>query len=460
MRKVISFVLILGCLMSLVGCSGKEDVQILTDKVSIENYLTTVEEVANDLYNTSNSTTRFSVVGSDSDKARTDYVYEKFTEIGLKNVKKVPIMLNSWNFNGISLISNCNCGDNSDVTMRIMGTYPKSFEYEDTKYILHRIADESEIIRENIEGFAVLVPIYENMDKLEEMVNKIAVYNPTVIVCNTTHTTIPNLYDVDTNYFNELECPVFILPNTSYAKINRYFNNSDNALEITLNGSSFVSDELVESNFVVGEIEGKDKNKVVYVTAHQDAIHSGYMGSCVSVAELITIANKLVKEGFVPDYTIRFMVTTGQEWGLVGQGQNVGIETYLNSLSDKEIENIQSVLVLDGGYPVIDTVFLETRVSNTKILDKVKSYNTDYFAKNNSRFINEVAVIDDNIKYMTEAIAWNNKGIDTVLSSEPNNSRFLFNNTSLDNHTVGIDEVLLKHKINYYTGLLKIMTNN
>ena len=243
MRKVISFVLILGCLMSLVGCSGKEDVQILTDKVSIENYLTTVEEVANDLYNTSNSTTRFSVVGSASDKARTNYVYEKFTEIGLKNVKKVPIMLNSWNFNGVSLISNCNCGDNSDVTMRIMGSYPKSFEYEDTKYILHRIADESEIIRENIEGFAVLVPIYENMDKLEEMVNKIAVYNPTVIVCNTTHTTIPNLYNVDTNYFNELECPVFILPNTSYAKINRYFNNSDNGLEITLNGSSFVSDE-------------------------------------------------------------------------------------------------------------------------------------------------------------------------------------------------------------------------
>lgn len=462
MRKVISFVLILGCLMSLVGCGDtSSDVQILSDKVASEDYLSMVKPIANDLYNTSNHRIKFSAVGSAADNARTEYVYEKFNEIGLKNVNKVPIMLNSWDYTEVSMVSNCNCGDNSDVTMRIIGAYPRSFNYENTEYMLHRVADKLDITRENIENFAILVPSVTTVSELEEYVNAVAAYNPTLILCSTIHTNISNVYEVNTDLFTDIDCPIFVLPNSSYGKLVRYFNNTeDNSLKITLNGRSNISEELVESNFVVGEIEGKDKNKVVYVTAHQDAIHSGYMGSCVSVAELITMADKLIKEGFVPDYTIRFMVTTGQEWGKVGQGQNVGIQTYLDGLSEKEIDSIQSVLVLDGGYPFIDTVFLETKVSNTKILDKVKSYNSDYFAKNDSRFINEIVVIDDDIKYVTEAIAWNNKGIDTVLSSEPNNSRFIYNNTSLDNHNLEIDETLLKHQIDYYTGLLKIMTNN
>jgi hypothetical protein len=309
----------------------------------------------------------------------------------------------------------------------------------------------------------VLLPNINNKADLEKLANAVAVYNPTLMIYGSTHTAASNMYEVDTELFKNINCPIFVLPNGSYEKLNFYFNNSkkkDTPLELTLNGTSYISEDLVESHFVIGEIEGKNKDKVVYVTAHQDAIHNGNMGSCVSVAQLIAIADKMINDGYKPDYTIRFMITTGQEWGLKNQGKNTGIQTYLNNLSEKEINNIQSVLVLDGGYPLVDTVFLETRVSNTKIFDIVTSYNTDYFAENNNRFINEVLSLDENIKYVTEATVWNEKGIDTVLSAEPNNSRFGFNNTSLDTYALDIDELLLGHNINYYSGLIKIMSNN
>jgi hypothetical protein len=465
MKKILSIILI-GCLVfSITGCGANttSGVEVLKDNVVAKNYLNMVEEISDNLYNTSGLNVKFSAVGSLSDKNRTDYIYDKFNEIGLSNVKKVPIMLNSWDYTGVTIVSNCNCSDNTNVTMRIVGSYPAQFEYKDTKYILHRIENESDITQENIENFAVLLPNINNKAELEKLANAVAVYNPTLMIYDSTHTAASNMYEVDTELFKNINCPIFVLPNGSYEKLNFYFNNSkkkDTPLELTLNGTSYISEDLVESHFVIGEIEGKNKDKVVYVTAHQDAIHNGYMGSCVSVAQLIAIADKMINDGYKPDYTIRFMITTGQEWGLKNQGKNTGIQTYLNNLSEKEINNIQSVLVLDGGYPLVDTVFLETRVSNTKIFDIVTSYNTDYFAENNNRFINEVLSLDENIKYVTEATVWNEKGIDTVLSAEPNNSRFGFNNTSLDTYALDIDELLLGHNINYYSGLIKIMSNN
>ena len=465
MKKLLSLVLVCCMGLSMVGCSNNtttSEVQLLKDNVTVKDYLTMVEGIAYDLYNTSSLSVKFSMAGSLSDKKRTDYIYEKFNEIGLTNVKKVPIMLNSWEYTGVKMVSNCNCSDDTNVTMRIMGSYPAAFEYKDTKYVLHRVETNSDITQANIENFAVLLPEVKDIAEIERLANAVAVYNPALIIYGSVHSDSSNMYEVNTNYFKDVNCPIFVLPIRSYEKLNFYFNNSekkDTPLELTLNGASYISDDLVESNFVMGEIEGKSKDKVVYVTAHQDSIHSGYMGSCVSVAELIAIADKLISDGVKPDYTIRFMVTTGQEWGLMNEGQNVGIKTYLNSLSEKELGNIQSVLVLDGSYPLVDSVFLETRVSNTSILEKVKLYNTNYFAKNNIRFINDVISLDESSKYVTEATVWNEKGVDTVLSSEPNNSRFSFNNTSLDTYSLDIDEALLSHNILYYSGLVKIMAN-
>ena len=154
---------------------------------------------------------------------------------------------------------------------------------------------------------------------------------------------------------------------------------------------------------------------------------------------------------------IRFLATTGQEWGLVDKGQNAGIETFLNSLSDKEKEKIQGVVVLDGSYPVLDSIFTQTSVSE-ELFEKVEKYNTDYFAKNNIKFVNTVSVLGEQNDYVTEADVWDANGIPTILTSEIKNSRFVYNNTSADTNSIVINEDLLNYYMNYYIGLVKIMS--
>ena len=458
MKKIVSLLLICGVLFSLSAC-GNKNTDILRNPTITTDYIKTVKTHAKELYSTADSLTGFSIVGTQSDKDRADYLFNEFKSLGLSNVEKVPVMLNSWQYSSFKILADCNCADNSLITMRLVGAYPTNFSFENTELTMRYVGDKSQLNKEYIEGYAIMLPIYDNLNDLNKAVDVVKEYNPALILTCSTLTNTTNVYNINTNYMQNIGIPVINIPVNSYSLLKSSYDKgvkNDTKMVLQLTGNSNVSEELTESYFVQGEIKGKS-NKVVYITSHFDSIHNNYMSSCVSTSELMALAERLLKENYHPDYTIRFLATTGQEWGLVGKGQNVGIETYLNSLSDKEKENIQAVFVLDGSYPLMDGIYTQTCVSSD-IFDKVTEYNTDYFAKNNVKFVNTVSTLGSMNDYTTEAEIWDSFGIPTILSSEIKNSSFIYNNSSADTNSLLINEDLLNYYMNYYLGLVKIMS--
>lgn len=459
MKRVLSILFALTCVFSLVGCNNSGNSTILNNSTISSDYFESVKNYADDLYSTAEGLTGFSIVGTQSDKDRANYIYEAFKDIGLSNVEKVPVMLNSWEYSPMRILADCNCADNSLITMRLMGTYPTNFNFEDTSLVMHYVGNKSDITPEYISGCAVMLPITDNLESLNNAVKNVSVHNPALIITSSTLTDSTNVYNINTNYMQNIDTPVISIPINSYSLLkNAYDKGVNNGTDMVLEliGSSAVSEELTESYFIQGEIKGKS-DKVIYITSHYDSIHNNYMSTCVSTGELLSMAKRLRSEGYKPDYTIRFLATTGQEWGLVDKGQNAGIETFLNSLSDKEKEKIQGVVVLDGSYPVLDSIFTQTSVSEG-LFEKVEKYNTDYFAKNNIKFVNTVSVLGEQNDYVTEADIWEANGIPTILTSEIKNSRFVYNNTSADTDSIVINEDLLNYYMNYYIGLVKIMS--
>lgn len=460
LKKVLSLLLSLVFIFSLSACSdSNKDSNILSNPVISTDYSTNVKLYADNLYKTAESLTGFSIVGSESDKARADYIYDLFTEIGLSNVEKVPVMLNTWEYSAFSISANCNCADESLLKMRLVGAYPSNFDFNNTTLIMHYVGDKNQITEDFINGYAIMLPKYNNLEDLESAVQIVSEYNPALIITCSTLTNTTNLYNINTNYMQNINVPIINIPVNSYSLLKSSYDKSvKNAtkMELYLDGFSKISEELVESYFIQGEIKGKS-DKIVYVTSHFDSIHNNYMSSCVSTGELIAMAEKLIKEGYKPDYTIRFLATTGQEWGLVGEGQNVGIETYLSNLLDKEKEDIQIVFVLDGSYPIVDGIYTQTCVSSD-LIDTVTEYNDNFFKENSIKFINEVSEINIDLNYTTEAEVWSGAGFSTILTSEMKNSRFIYNDTSADTNSLIINEDFLSYYMNYYIELVKIMS--
>ena len=466
MRKIaLLLVFCLSLSFCLVGCGSNKTDSILKTPTRIEslNYSDFVISTASQLNNISATVIGNSQVGTNADMEKADYIENIFNEIGLSNVSKVPVMLNSWNFSNVTLTVDCNCADKTEVNFRIMGSYPYRYSFQELDTEIIYISKSSELNIETIRNKGVLVEPYSNteIEELEKFVYEIMQYNPAFVLVTTTFEDFYG-YRVNTNYFENITCPLFAVSYSSYSNMRNYINKSTNpvkSIDAKITANSTLSAELSESYFVVGEIKGKS-DKCVYVTAHRDTIHGGYMESSLSVGQVAAIASYLKSENYTPDYTIKFVITTGQEWGIIGQGENAGIREYIKTLSEDELNNIKGVLVFNGSYPCAFNVFTTTMVGNSdELLKDITNYNTKYYETySNLQNLNEVKEFNS-LEYMTEAEEWLKIGIPTVLTAETNTGRYYRAGTSEDIDLCEVDTDILNFLVNYYMGVVKIMAS-
>ena len=78
MKRVLSILLALTCVFSLVGCNNGSNSTILNNSTISSDYFESVKNYADDLYSTAEGLTGFSIVGTQSDKDRANYIYEAF----------------------------------------------------------------------------------------------------------------------------------------------------------------------------------------------------------------------------------------------------------------------------------------------------------------------------------------------------------------------------------------------
>jgi len=119
-------------------------------------------------------------------------------------------------------------------------------------------------------------------------------------------------------------------------------------IEVEFDLPHSISDGPVPCYNVVAEITGIEKpDEVVIVSAHLDSWDGpgsqGAIDNGTGVSVVMEAARILAKVGAQPKRTIRFILWTGEEQGLLGS------RAYVASLSQQELDRISAVFVDDGG---------------------------------------------------------------------------------------------------------------
>jgi carboxypeptidase Q len=128
-------------------------------------------------------------------------------------------------------------------------------------------------------------------------------------------------------------------------------------VRLKINVQNHFTDGPVESANVVGEIRGTDHpEQVVVVGGHLDSwdLADGATDDGVGVATTLGAAEAIVSSGFKPRRTIRFVLFTGEEEGLLGS------LAYAKS-HQQEMANHVAAVVLDNGQGPVDSLELGGR---------------------------------------------------------------------------------------------------
>ena len=134
------------------------------------------------------------------------------------------------------------------------------------------------------------------------------------------------------------------LPREDQGQIERYLL-AGKTVRVHVNIQNKFTDGPVESANVVGEIVGREHpEEIVVVGGHLDSwdLSEGATDNGVGVASALAAADAIIKSGVRPRRTLRFVLFTGEEEGLLGS------LAYVKQHSS-EIKNHLAAVILDNG---------------------------------------------------------------------------------------------------------------
>src|SRR5882724_5483009 len=174
-----------------------------------------------------------------------------------------------------------------------------------------------------------------------------------------------NMTDGTTEPFQMGPLPTAFITGEGYRMIYRMLKKGPVEMEIEISNS--MSKKPVDVYNTVGEIRGSEKpDEVVIVGAHLDSwdLGTGSTDNGTGSMAVLEAARTLAKLNLKPKRTIRFVLFTGEEEGLVGSKRYV--EAHKNDL-----EKISAVLVHDTGTGRVLTLGLHDNYQDREIVDQV-----------------------------------------------------------------------------------------
>lgn len=142
----------------------------------------------------------------------------------------------------------------------------------------------------------------------------------------------------------DVEIPVISMNREDEGQIDRFLSEG-RSVRLHLNIQNKFTSGPVESANVVGEIVGRENpEQIIVVGAHLDSwdLSEGATDNGVGTASVLAAADAIVKSGARPRRTIRFVLFTGEEQGLLGS------LAYVKQHAS-EIKNHVACVVLDNG---------------------------------------------------------------------------------------------------------------
>lgn len=451
MKKIICFILIVVSIFSLSACGNKSETSLLTseNKSKLFPEGSKIENLRLNSMNYSefkDNNEGFNLVGNSKDKEESDFIYKQMKEIGLKNVEQVPITLDGWDLGNVSMTFKCDCMETGYMNVYELGVYPCDFSFKGEKYQVLYV-DSLLNYNESLIGKGVLVDIdkYKEIpmesEKAKELGAKFVIF-----VDKESNLLINVQLDLSVKVAKDI--PIFVISEHSLRNIKDNLDDT-NHIEVEIVGNSKLSPD-VETSFVVGEIKGRKSNEYIYITANRDSFFNGFYSSNMSISELLSIAEHLISEGYKPKYTIRFLVTTGQEWGSIDGGFNVGLKEYLKTINTKKVKY---AFVLDGCKPIEKSVLQEFQCSNKDLIEDISTILSD-LKTTETKFLTVTSDISNS--RITEAEVWSELGVKTILQAEPMTSEYYdIENSSADTASIVTNDDYVNELMLNVLGIIK-----
>jgi len=174
-----------------------------------------------------------------------------------------------------------------------------------------------------------------------------------------------NMTGVGGEKFDTGAIPSAFITGEGYRLLWRMLKHGPVTVELEI--SNTIGEKPMEVYNTVGEIRGSEKpDEVVIVGAHLDSwdLGTGSTDNGTGSMAVLEAARALAKLGLKPKRTIRFVLFTGEEEGLVGSKRYV--EAHKNDL-----EKISGVLVHDTGTGRVLTLGLHDNYQDREIVDQV-----------------------------------------------------------------------------------------
>lgn len=145
------------------------------------------------------------------------------------------------------------------------------------------------------------------------------------------------------------EIPVVSMTSEDEAQLNRFLNRGL-PVRLKIDVQNRVTDHPVDSANVVGEIRGTEHpEQIVVVGGHLDSwdLAAGTTDNGVGTTATLGAAEAIVKSGYRPRRTLRFVLFTGEEEGLLGS-------LAYTKMHQSEMANHVAAVILDNGQgPVV-----------------------------------------------------------------------------------------------------------
>ncbi|HET9802302.1 MAG TPA: M20/M25/M40 family metallo-hydrolase, partial [Candidatus Acidoferrum sp.] len=174
-----------------------------------------------------------------------------------------------------------------------------------------------------------------------------------------------NMTGVGGEKFDIGPIPTAFITGEGYRMIFRLLQHGPVELELEMTNT--IVDGPMDVYNTVGDIRGTEKpNEVVILGAHLDSwdLGTGSTDNGTGSAAVLEAARALAKLDLKPKRTIRFILFSGEEEGLVGS------KRYVESHKD-DLEKISGVLVHDTGTGKVLTIGLHDNYQDRQIVDQV-----------------------------------------------------------------------------------------
>ena len=305
----------------------------------------------------------FRTSGSEAELAAAEYLYGEMLEIGLKNVVKESITVDSWEFSKAELSIELSFelpfeDEEGEVWTEIrtvdMAAYPAQCEYEEEEMTLIYAGKGTEADYEDIdaEGKLALIEVDQREDwRISWPAYQAKIKGAAAVIAVDASGYFQ--YGLDTlgvlDINGAIDGPAFSVTARDGDMLKELIEESENGeIAVNLTADSVITEDSTAYS-VIGEIPGAG-DEVIYMIAHYDGYFGGFDDNASGVGAVLGIAKALIDSDFVPQKTIRFILHPAEKWGGADPGCDFAVGACQTLSNHPEwAENAFALIDIDGG---------------------------------------------------------------------------------------------------------------